>query len=126
MKVYIDFNTQKRTISNNESHKNFFKLLNDVIYRKTMENMRKTVKIRIEKNSKDFNKYTSKPTCVRWNLYDKKLGAICHKKISLILNNPIYVGFIVLEVSQWEMHNFQYNFLIKKFNTKLLFTDIDS
>ena len=38
----------------------------------------------------------------------------------------MYVGFTVLEISKWEMYNFHYNFMIKKFNTKLLCTDTDS
>ena len=41
-------------------------------------------------------------------------------------NKPIYVGFTVLEISKWEMYNFHYNFMIRKFSTKLLFTDTDS
>ena len=47
MKSYIDFNSQKRTISTNESDKNFLKLMNNAAYGKTMQNMRKSVKIRI-------------------------------------------------------------------------------
>ena len=62
MRSYIDFNTQKRTISNNESDKNFFKLMNNSVYSKTMENLRKRIKIRVVKNSQDFIKYTSRPT----------------------------------------------------------------
>ena len=57
-------------ISNNESDKNFFKLMNNAVYGKTMENMRKRIKIRLVTNEKDNIKYTSKPTCVRWNIYD--------------------------------------------------------
>ena len=58
MRPYIDFNTQKRTISNNEADKNFFKLMNNSVYGKTMENLRKRIKIRVVKNSQDFIKYT--------------------------------------------------------------------
>ena len=113
-------------ISNNESDKNFFKLMNNAVYGKTMENMRKRVIKRIVKNEKAIMKYTSKATCVRWNIYDKKLVAIHEKKTCLILNKPIYIGFTVLEISKWKMYNFHYNFMIRKFNTRLLFTDTDS
>ena len=91
-----------------------------------MENMRERIKIRIVKNSKDFIKYTSRPTCVNWKVFENNLAAIHEKKISLTLNKPIYVGFIILEISKWEMYSFHYNFMIRKFNTRLLFTDIDS
>ena len=126
MKPYIDFNTQKRTISNNEADKNFFKLMNNLVYGKTMENLRKRIKIRVVKNSQDFIKYTSRPTCVNWKVFENNLAAIHEKKISLTLNKPIYVGFTILEISKWEMYNFHYNFMIRKFNTRLLFTDTDS
>ena len=86
MKPYIDFNTQKRKEATNESGKNFFKLMNNAIYDKTMKNMKKRVKIRIAKNEKDIIKYTSKLTCVRWNIYDKTFVAIHEKKICLTLN----------------------------------------
>ena len=126
MKSYIDFNTDKRKKSTNESDKNFFKLTNNAAYGKTMENLRKIIKIRVVKNSQDFIKYTSRPTCVNWKAFENDLAAIHEKKISLTLNKPIYVGFTVLEISKWEMYNFHYNFMIRKFNTKLLFTDTDS
>ena len=58
MKLYIDFNIVKRKESTNEPDKNFFKLVNNTVYGKAMENMGKIVKIRIAKNEKDSSKYT--------------------------------------------------------------------
>ena len=55
VKPYIDFNTQKRKEATNEADKNLFKLLNNAVYGKTMENMRKRIKIRIIKNEKDLH-----------------------------------------------------------------------
>ena len=60
MKPYIDFNTQKRKEATNDVDKNLFKLLNNTVYRKTMENLRKRIKIRIMKNEKDIVKHPSK------------------------------------------------------------------
>ena len=126
MRPYIVFNIQERTITNNEADQNFFKLMNNSVYGKTMENLRKRMEIRVVRNSQGFMKYTSKPTCLNWKLFENNLAAIHEKKISLTFNKPIYVRFKVLERSKWEMYNFHYNFVIRKFNTELLFTDTDS
>ena len=91
-----------------------------------MENLRKRIKIRVVKNNQDFIKYTTRPTCVNWKVFENNLAAIHEKKISLTLNKPIYVGFTVLETSKWEMYNFHYNFMIRKFNTRLFFAGTDS
>ena len=60
MKPYIDFNTQKRKEATNDVDKNLFKLLNNTVYRKTMKNLKKRIKIRIMKNEKDIVKHISK------------------------------------------------------------------
>ena len=62
MKAYIEFNTQKRIEATNESDKNFFKLMINSAYGKTIENMRKRMRIRIVNNEKDCIKYSSRPT----------------------------------------------------------------
>ena len=102
MKPYIDFNTQNRNEAANEADKNHFKLLNNAVYGTTMKNMRKRIKIRPVKNSQDFIKYTSRPTCVNWKVFENNSAAIYKKKISLTLSKPIYVGFTVSELSKWK------------------------
>ena len=66
-----------------------------------MENLRKGIKIRVVKNSQDFIKSTSRPTCLNLKVFKNSLAAIHEKEMSLTLNKPIYVGFIVLETSKW-------------------------
>ena len=83
--------------------------------KKAMENMRKRIKIRIVKKAEDFIKYPSRATCVNWKVFENSLAATHEKKKSLTLNKPIYVGFTVLELSKWEIYNFHYNFMKKKF-----------
>ena len=80
MKPYIEFNTQKRKEATNEADENLFKLLNNAAYGKTMENMRKRLRIRVANNTKDFIKYTSRPTCVNWKVLENNLAAIHEKK----------------------------------------------
>ena len=113
MKPYIDFNAERRKESTNESDKNHFKLMNNAVYGKAIVNMRKRIKIRIVKNNQDFIKYTSRPTCVNWKVFESNLAAIHEKKISLTLHKPIYVGSTVLELRKWEMYDFHYNFMKK-------------
>ena len=91
-----------------------------------MENLKKRIKIRLIKNSQYFITYTSRPTCVNWKVFENSLAAIHEMKVSLILIEPIYVGFTILETSKWEIYKFHYNFMIKKFNTRSSFTDSDS
>ena len=90
-----------------------------------MENLRKRIKIRVVKNSQDFIKYISRPTCVNRKVFENNLAAIHEEKIST-LNKPIYVGFTVLGTSKWGIYHFHYNFIIRIFNTRLLFTDTHS
>ena len=62
MKIYINFNNKKRKNAANSFEKNFFKLMINIVYSKTMENLRKRINVRLVDNGKEFLKYTSKPT----------------------------------------------------------------
>ena len=77
--------------------------MNNAVYDKTMENMRKRIEIRVVKSSQDFIKYTWRPACVNLEVFKSNLAAILQKKVCLTLNKPIYVGFTVLERSKWEI-----------------------
>ena len=126
MKKYIGFHTEKRKNAANDFEKDFFNLMINSVYGKTMENLRKRINVRFVNNEKDFRKYTSKPTYVTHKLFDKDFAAIHEIKPVLVLNKPIYVGFTVLDLSKWKMYDFHYNFIKKNFDAELLFTDTDS
>ena len=81
IKSFIDFNADKRKEATNESDKNLFKLKNNSVYERTMDNMRKRVKIRFVKNSQGFIKYTSRPTFVNWKVFENNLAATHEKNI---------------------------------------------
>ena len=126
MKGYIHFNTEKRKNAANNFEKVFFKLMINSVYRKTMENLRKRMNVRLVNNEKDFLKYTSRPTYITHKIFGKDYAAIHEIKPILILNKPTYVGFTVLDLSKWKMYDFHYNFIKKNFDAELLFTDTDS
>ena len=96
------------------------------VYGKTMEILRKRIKVRMVNNEKDFLKYTSRPTHITHRIFNKNCAAIHKIKPVLILNKPIYVGFTVQELSEWLMYDFHYNFIKNSFDADLLNTDTDS
>ena len=81
------------------------------VYGKPMENLRKTISVRLVNNAEDFLKYSSKPTYITHKMFDKDFVAIHKIKPVFIRNKPIYVGFTVLELSKWLMYDFHYNFI---------------
>ena len=127
LKQYIDFNTQKRTNAKNALEKDFFKLLNDSIYGKTCENLRKIIDVRLVADQKKLSKLVSKPTFVNSKIFNEKVAV--HKiKESLTLDRPAYIGMCILDLSKVLMYDFHYNYIKQKYSerAKLLFTDTDS
>ena len=104
----------------------FFKLMINAVYGKTMENLQQRINVRLVNNAEDALKHTSKPTYITHKVFGKDHAAIHEIKTVLVLKKPIYVGFIVLNLSKWEMYDFHYNFIKKNFDAELLFTDTDS
>ena len=112
--------------ADNDFEKDFFKLMINSVYGKTMENVRKRINVRLVNNAKYFLKFTSRPTYVTHRIFGEDQAAIHEIKPVLMLNKPIYFVFTVLDLSKWKMYDFNYNFIKKNFNAELLFTDTDS
>ena len=125
---YINFNTQNRTGAKNAFEKDFSKLLNNSVFGKTMENIRKRVDVRLVTDQKKLSKLVSKPTYVNSNIFNEDLVAVHKIKETLTLDRPAYVGMCILDLSKRLMYDFHYNYMKSRYgkNNKLLFTDTDS
>ena len=126
LKTYIDFNTDKRKNAANNFKKDFFKLINNSVFGKTMENLGKRTSIKLVNNSKDYLRCVSKPSFILQKIFSKNFVAIHQIKPVLTLNKPIYVGFSILDLSKLLMYEFHYKYIKSKSDAKLLFTDTDS
>ena len=128
MKSYIELNTYLRTKGKNDFEKDFFKLMNNSVFGKTMENIRNRVDVRLVGNREKAQKLIAKPNLKHWVCFDENLIGIHLKRIKLVFNKPVYCGMSILDLSKTLIYDFHYNYIIPKFGKKqkLLFTDTDS
>ena len=128
LKPYIDLNTQKRAQARNAFEKDFFKLMNNSVFGKTMENIRKHVNVELVTNSSKMKKLVAQPTFKSAKQFNEHLVAVERLRSKLVLCKPVYTGFTVLELSKVLMYNFHYRYIKDKYGSRaqLLFTDTDS
>jgi hypothetical protein len=128
LKPYIDFNTTQRTLSKNDFEKDLYKLMNNAVFGKTMENMRGRVDIQLYTDEKLALKQFAKPQYLQSKIYSEDLIAIKKVKKEVKLDKPIFVGVAVLDLSKLHMYKFHYDYIKEKYGEKatLLFTDTDS
>ena len=128
LKPYIDLNTNLRAKATNDFEKDFFKLMNNSVFGKTMENIRNRVDIRLVTRESQAKKLTCKPNYQHHTIFCENLTAVHMKKVSLKFNKPVYLGMSILDLSKTLMYDFHYNYIKPKYgdSAKLLFTDTDS
>lgn len=142
MKPWIDKNTDLRRTATNDFEKDFYKLLNNACFGKSMEQVRNRVDITLlrdsEKCPEDRNRYrkmVSKPNFESRRIFTCESGeeaqivAVQRYRTNVVLNKPIYVGLTVLDLSKLHMVNYLYDELIPRYgagNVKTLYTDTDS
>ena len=128
LKPYIDMNTELRKLVRNDFEKDLFKLANNSIFGKTMENMRKHREIKLVTTDKKRSKLVSESNYHTINLISEDLSIIEMKKTKVKMNKPTYLGLSILEISKILMYEFWYDYMKPKYNDKigLCYMDTDS
>ena len=129
MEPYIRKNTELRKTAANSFEKDFFKLMNNSVFGKTIENIRKRQNITLVDDRAKAVKLSSRPNFDRATIFDRNLIAVHMKKTEVFFNKPVYVGQAILDLSKTLMFDFHYNYIQKKYthkHAKLIFTDTDS
>jgi len=131
MKPYIELNTYLRTLATTAFEKDFYKLANNAVFGKSMENLRKRQRVELvqpESNPKKYRRLIADPLFKGRKIFSENLVAVHIKKGLIRMERPIYVGFTVLELSKLCMYQFYYDILKEKYgeNVELAYTDTDS
>ena len=128
MKPYIDFNTQLRTQANNDFEKDFFKLMNNSVFGKMMENIRKHRNIKLVTDREKYLKTVMKPNFKSSVLFRENLMGCEMGKIKVIMNKPVYLGQLIVDLLKLVMYEFHYDYMKPKYGDKprLCYMDMDS
>ena len=121
-------NTKLKTDAKNDFQKDFFKLMNNSVFRNTIENVRKHRDIKLVTTDKRRNQLASEPNYHTTKHFSDNLMAIEMKKTRVKMNKPIYLGMSILDISKILMYEFQYNYVKPKYQnkSKLCYMDTDS
>ena len=121
-------NAELRKVAKNDFKKDFFKLMNNSVFGKTMENVRKHRDIKLVTTNERRGKLVSEPNYHTINYISEDLSIIEMNKTKVKMNKPIYLGLSILEISEILMYEFRYDYMKPKYNdnVKLCYMDTDS
>ena len=130
MKSYISLNTELRKQATSDFEKNFFKLMNNSVFGKTMENLRNRTVVKLVRAGEvaKLRKLLSSPLFARAAVFGESLAGIQMHKDRILMNRPVYTGMCILDLSKILMYKFYYQHLKYKYGSRceLLYTDTDS
>ena len=127
MKPYIELNTKLRTAAKNDFEKDFFKLMSNIVFGKTMENVRKRANVFLVNSRKEKSELVSKINFEKSAHFRRRLSAIHMQKLKVKMTKPIFCGAAILDLSKCIMYRFYYGYAKKKWEgLKVLCTDTDS
>ena len=115
MRSYIELNTDLRTKGKNDFEKDFFKLMNNSVFGKTMENIRNRVDVKLVNNRGAAEKLSAKPNFEHLTIFDENLVAVHMKRTKLTFNKPVYCGMAILDLSKSLMYDFHYGYILPKY-----------
>ena len=125
LKPYIGINTKFREEAKNEFEKDFFKLMNNSVFSKTMENVKNHRDIKLVTSDKRRKRLASEPNYHLHKIFSKYLMSIEMKKTNVKINKPIYLGTSILDISKTLMYEVWYDYIKPKDGdrAKLCYTD---
>ena len=129
LKTKIDFNTQLRTAATNDFERDFFKLMNNSVFGKTMENIRKHRNIKLVMTEEKYLCTVMKPNFKSGVLFGENLMGCEMGRIKVVMNKPVYLSQAILDLSKIVMYEFHYNYMVAKYGLeklKLCYMDTDS
>ena len=129
MKKYIDFNTKLRTAAANDFEKDFYKLMNNAVFGRAMENIRKHRNIKLVTNQEAYLKAVMKPNFKSGVRFSSNLLGCEMGKIKVVMNKLVYLGQAILDLSKIVMYEFHYDYMKRKYDDDkltLCYMDTDS
>ena len=128
LKPYIETNTELRKVAKNDFEKDFFKLMNNSVFGKAVENIRKHRDIKLLTTNKRRSKLVSEPNYHRINYISEDLSINETNNTKVKMNKPIYLGLPILDISKTLMYKFWYGYMKPKYgnDVKLCYMDTDS
>ena len=126
MKEYIDFNTKLRTPATNDFDKDFYKLMNNVVFGKIMENIRKHRNIKLVTDREAYLKAVMKPNFKSGVRFSSNLMGCERGKIKVVMNKPVYLGQAILDLSKIVMYESHYDYMKQKYPEGLTLCHMDT
>ena len=128
LKTYIDFNTHLRMAATDDFEKDFFKLMNNSVFGKTMENIKKHRNIKLVMTEEKYLCTVMKPNFKSGVLFGENLMGCEMGKIKVVMNKPVYLGQAILDLSKIVMYEFHYDSMVPKYGSRLkpCYMDMDS
>ena len=128
LEPYIMKNTRLRMAAKNEFEKDFFKLMNNSVFGKTMENIRNHRDMKLVTNEQKYKKYVMKPNFKDSVRFSEQLIGVEMGKTEITMNKPVYLGQAILDLSKMVMYEFHYDYIKPKYGSKvrLCYMDTDS